>query len=393
MSPSATSGSAARRRSPGTVIEADELPLVIDEVPVLAVLAAHARGATRFRGAGELRVKETDRLDGHRPGLRDARWRARRRGRRPRGRRRGLAGGRRDGARRSSNGDGVRGRRRWGRDGPGEIDGMEAADVSLPGVPRRHPRLGASVEVGDVTRLRVVAIDGPPGAGRARSRGPWRGARAALREHRAHVSGVWPPRRSARGWIVDDDDRRSVELTPGLRFTVGRVPLRTRGRGFDADDLLERSRSRPTVSAVARHPQVRARCVEGSESSGAAGAVIEGRDIGSVVFPDAPVKLYLRRGPDPRVERRAEQRGAGERATSRRRSASGTGATRGPTPSSRRRTRSSLDTSDRDARRRRSRPRSPSCAERTPELVRMTEPRCPTGSPWSGGRTSASRPS
>jgi 3-phosphoshikimate 1-carboxyvinyltransferase len=35
---------------------------VIDEVPVLALLAAHARGQTRFAGAGELKVKESDRL-------------------------------------------------------------------------------------------------------------------------------------------------------------------------------------------------------------------------------------------------------------------------------------------------------------------------------------------
>ena len=46
----------------GTTIAAEELPLVIDEVPVLAAIAAHAGGETRFEGAGELRVKESDRL-------------------------------------------------------------------------------------------------------------------------------------------------------------------------------------------------------------------------------------------------------------------------------------------------------------------------------------------
>jgi 3-phosphoshikimate 1-carboxyvinyltransferase len=46
----------------GTAVEAGELPLVIDEVPVLAVVGAHAGGETRFEGAGELRVKESDRL-------------------------------------------------------------------------------------------------------------------------------------------------------------------------------------------------------------------------------------------------------------------------------------------------------------------------------------------
>jgi 3-phosphoshikimate 1-carboxyvinyltransferase len=51
-------------RLSGTTVGADELPLVIDEVPVLAAIAAHARGETWFAGAAELRVKETDRLTG-----------------------------------------------------------------------------------------------------------------------------------------------------------------------------------------------------------------------------------------------------------------------------------------------------------------------------------------
>jgi 3-phosphoshikimate 1-carboxyvinyltransferase len=44
------------------VVGAEELPLVIDEVPVLAALAAHAAGDSRFLGADELRVKESDRI-------------------------------------------------------------------------------------------------------------------------------------------------------------------------------------------------------------------------------------------------------------------------------------------------------------------------------------------
>jgi 3-phosphoshikimate 1-carboxyvinyltransferase len=47
----------------GTVVEAEEIPS-LDEVPVLAVAAAVATGATRFRRVGELRVKESDRLAG-----------------------------------------------------------------------------------------------------------------------------------------------------------------------------------------------------------------------------------------------------------------------------------------------------------------------------------------
>jgi 3-phosphoshikimate 1-carboxyvinyltransferase len=43
-------------------VGAAEVPLVIDEVPILAALAAHADGPSRFVGASELRVKESDRL-------------------------------------------------------------------------------------------------------------------------------------------------------------------------------------------------------------------------------------------------------------------------------------------------------------------------------------------
>jgi 3-phosphoshikimate 1-carboxyvinyltransferase len=46
----------------GVRVPASELPLVIDEIPLLAALAAHADGPSRFEGASELRVKESDRL-------------------------------------------------------------------------------------------------------------------------------------------------------------------------------------------------------------------------------------------------------------------------------------------------------------------------------------------
>jgi 3-phosphoshikimate 1-carboxyvinyltransferase len=47
----------------GTVIRSSEIPSMIDELPAIFVLAAHAKGRTVIRGAGELRVKETDRID------------------------------------------------------------------------------------------------------------------------------------------------------------------------------------------------------------------------------------------------------------------------------------------------------------------------------------------
>jgi 3-phosphoshikimate 1-carboxyvinyltransferase len=46
----------------GTDVGAAEVPAAVDEIPILAVLAARAAGETRITGAGELRVKETDRI-------------------------------------------------------------------------------------------------------------------------------------------------------------------------------------------------------------------------------------------------------------------------------------------------------------------------------------------
>jgi len=46
----------------GTTVSAHEIPQLIDEIPILAVAAAQASGVTRFEGVGELRVKESDRL-------------------------------------------------------------------------------------------------------------------------------------------------------------------------------------------------------------------------------------------------------------------------------------------------------------------------------------------
>ena len=52
-----------------TEIRPGEVPLLVDELPLVALLASHARGETRVRGAGELRVKESDRIEAVTDGL------------------------------------------------------------------------------------------------------------------------------------------------------------------------------------------------------------------------------------------------------------------------------------------------------------------------------------
>jgi len=88
---------------------------------------------------------------------------------------------------------------------------------------------------------------------------------------------------------------------------------------LDGDDVAEAIRSAETtaaVSPVATVPAVRQRLLELqraiiSAELGEGGIVVEGRDIGSVVWPDAEVKLYLTADPAARAARRTAEQGRG----------------------------------------------------------------------------------
>jgi 3-phosphoshikimate 1-carboxyvinyltransferase len=129
----------------GTTVDARELPLVIDEVPILAALAAHALGETWFVGAGELRVKESDRLRGLAVGLRGLGGHAGDEGNDLVVAGGGLPGGRADGGtdHRLAMAFAIAA---LAGEGPSEVDGMEAADVSFPGFLAALRRLGADLE-------------------------------------------------------------------------------------------------------------------------------------------------------------------------------------------------------------------------------------------------------
>jgi 3-phosphoshikimate 1-carboxyvinyltransferase len=128
----------------GTRIEPEELPLVIDEVPVLAALAAHASGETWFLGASELRVKESDRIAAIAGGLRSLGGHAGDAGPDLVVAGGGLRGGR------ASAGDDHRMAMAFvvaalAASGPSWIDGADAADVSFPGFAATLRGLGASL--------------------------------------------------------------------------------------------------------------------------------------------------------------------------------------------------------------------------------------------------------
>jgi 3-phosphoshikimate 1-carboxyvinyltransferase len=127
-------------------VAASEVPSVIDEVPILAALAAHADGASTFEGASELRVKESDRLSVLAEGLRALGGDAA-----DDGDDLVVGGGGLEGGSARSAGDhrmamaltvaAVAART------PSQIDGVESAAVSFPGFFGLLASLGADVEV------------------------------------------------------------------------------------------------------------------------------------------------------------------------------------------------------------------------------------------------------
>lgn len=156
---------------------------------------------------------------------------------------------------------------------------------------------------------RVVAIDGAAGSGKSTLA---RGLARALGVPYVNTGLMYRALAAAavRAGISPDDVERAVELTRGLSFTLcGEDPAELEVEGFAGSDLTT-PEVEMTVSAISRHPEVRRLMRAAQRGLGERGAVMEGRDIGSVVFPDAPVKLYLVAGEGTRVARRAAERGA-----------------------------------------------------------------------------------
>ena len=158
-----------------------------------------------------------------------------------------------------------------------------------------------------MTAESVIAIDGAAGSGKSTL------ARSLARMvHLPYVNtGLMYRALTAsaiRQGVSEDDVEGLLDLTRGLRFTLGGSdPRELKVEGFD-DRALTTPDVERSVSAVSRHPRIRAWMHEVQRALGAEGAVVEGRDIGSVVFPDAVVKLYLEAARAERIERRARER-------------------------------------------------------------------------------------
>jgi len=88
--------------------------------------------------------------------------------------------------------------------------------------------------------------------------------------------------------------------------------------GVDVTQALRTDEATKASSIVAAHPDVRSRIVALQRSwveDRGGSAVVEGRDIGTVVFPDAPVKIYLTARPEVRAARRSGDAEASEKST------------------------------------------------------------------------------
>lgn len=150
--------------------------------------------------------------------------------------------------------------------------------------------------------IRVVAVDGPSGSGKSTV------SRAVADDLGLEVLDTGAMYRAVtqaaleRGIALDDGDGLGA-LARSVRLEVRDVVLLD---GRDVSTAIRGPEVTGAVSAVSAHPQVRevlvARQREWAQARG--GGVVEGRDIGTVVFPDAPLKIYLTADEAERARRR-----------------------------------------------------------------------------------------
>jgi cytidylate kinase len=155
--------------------------------------------------------------------------------------------------------------------------------------------------------MRVIAIDGPAGSGKSTVA---RRVAEALGLDYLDTGAMYRSVAFAvlRDGIDASDTATVAALAPRVAIEVGE---RVMVDGADATEAIRGADVTTTVSAVAANPGVRHELVQRqrlwAETHG--GGVVEGRDIGTVVFPEAELKVYLTASEDERARRRAEELG------------------------------------------------------------------------------------
>jgi cytidylate kinase len=164
-----------------------------------------------------------------------------------------------------------------------------------------------------VSKPLVVAIDGPSGSGKSSTS---RGVADRLSLDYLDTGAMY----RAMTWALLErgvdllDPEAIAKAAEDVRLTSGTDPLNPTIH-VDGTDVAEPIRSNEvtgSVSLVAAVPRVREMLVDLQRDTIAQsdGIVVEGRDIGSTVAPDAPVKIYLVADPAARAARRALEIGA-----------------------------------------------------------------------------------
>ena len=159
----------------------------------------------------------------------------------------------------------------------------------------------------------LVAIDGPAGSGKS-------SAAQAIADHLGLVNlNTGATYRAVA--LVALREEIYLENESALIDIGARMELSADGVDYGGESIPEDVLRSPEVSAaasrVSAHPELREVLVErqrtaAREAQAAGGAVVEGRDIGTVVLPDAELKVFLSAAPEERARRRALQTGREE---------------------------------------------------------------------------------
>ena len=156
----------------------------------------------------------------------------------------------------------------------------------------------------------MIAVDGPAGTGKSSVS---RGLARALSARYLNTGAMYRIVTLAvlRAGLDPDDAAAVADLASGVDLAVGFDPdedLYFLG-GEDVSVEIRGDAVTKAVSAVSAVPEVRTRLVDRQRelADGSVAVVVEGRDIGTVVLPDADVKIFLTASPEERARRRNDQ--------------------------------------------------------------------------------------
>jgi CMP/dCMP kinase len=155
----------------------------------------------------------------------------------------------------------------------------------------------------------VLTIDGPSGSGKGTIS---RAVAQQLGWHYLDSGALYRAVSVAAGWAdLDLDDAGALvrcTFDTTIAFDESGDELRVLVNGHDATDELRTETAGAAASAIAAIPEVRAALKDRQRAFRVApGLVADGRDMGTVIFPDADWKVFLTASADERAERRYKQ--------------------------------------------------------------------------------------